>query len=464
MRQYRQNSRQKKPQKHSASPANRAQKLPRNTGQMEIDITHIGGRGDGVALAPFTHHYETKERFIFVPHTLPGERVRVQPVSLSAQGIHAEMVELIDASPERREPPCPVAMQCGGCQLQHMSETSYRSEKEQLVRQPLERAGLKGYEWRTPVFSPLSSRRRVRFGFRRTSTRLIIGLHERQSDKLIEPEGCVTIDPDILAVRAALADKLSDVFSSGHAGDMHLTCLDQGVDVLIHLHAPADNQLMARLSQTAPVIAGLARLTLQADDAEDLPLYMPEPPRLSWPECHITPPAGSFLQATISGERTLQQAVAEMAEPGQRIIDLFCGSGTLSLPLLATSCHVYAADVAGPALNAFNAAADKAGYGHQLRLSARNLYEAPLTKAEFEEADLVILDPPRAGARDQITTLADSRCPKIAYISCNPHSFAKDAAILTASGYHLDWVQMVDQFLYTSHAELVAQFTYKAPV
>lgn len=452
-------SKRRKPASKQAQ--NRQQKLARNAPPVEVLIDHIGGRGDGVGTASFTHQHDKKDWSFFVPHTLPGERVRVQPRTLSAQGIHADLLELLDPSPDRIEPVCPVALSCGGCQFQHMHEDRYVQLKEDSIRIPLERANITVGSWRPMARSPLASRRRVRFGLRRTADQLIIGLHERASERLIEPQGCITIDPRLLAIRKIFATELLPLLPIGTVGELYVAYLDDGVDALLIFKQSLASEILVSLSHFASECEGLVRLVVRSEGQPDIPLYVPEPPRLSWPGCAITPSPGGFLQPTASGEAALQAGIAEiaLAANAKKIIDLFCGSGTLSLPLLAKGAKVQGADTAGPALEAFQSAADKAGYGGQLTLMARNLYEAPLGAHELKSADLVILDPPRIGARDQIDTLAASGCALIAYVSCNPHRFAKDAAILLSAGYQLDWCQPVDQFLYTSHAELIAQFS-----
>ena len=441
-----------------AQTRNRKQKLPKNTAPVELTIDHIGGRGDGVGIAQFTHNYETKDWHFFVPQCLPGERVRVQPHSLASGGIHADLIELIEASPERIDPLCPIAHSCGGCQFQHMEDSAYARLKESMVSSPLMRAGIDIGTLRPLARSQKNSRRRVRFGLRRTAAELIIGLHERHSDKLIEPQGCITIDTKILDVRTALKSSLAPILTAGMTGEIHLTALDAGIDVLLDLHITPNGEQLTAISQCAAECEGIIRLSIQSDGQASMPLYAPDTPILSWPNADVTPPPGGFLQASKSGEATLQAGVAEIAADAKYIIDLFCGSGTLSLPLLAKDCQIHAADNAGPALEAFSAAADKAGRGGQLTVYARNLYEAPMTSDQLKDADLIILDPPRSGAKDQIEAIAHSGCPRIAYISCNPHSFAKDAAELIKAGYIINWCQPVDQFYYSSHVELLSEF------
>lgn len=435
------------------------QKLPRNTAPIELTIDQIGARGDGVGTAIFTHNYETKSWLFFVPNCLVGERVRVQPHSLSHGGIQADLLELITPSPDRVMPSCAVAHQCGGCQFQYMEKNAYARHKETQVKSVLDRADIFVGEWRPMDRSEAHSRRRVRFGLRRTATDLIIGLNERHSNHLVVPEDCITIDSTILSLRSELSHLFAPYISVGITGEIILTKLDRGVDILLVLTGDITSDQMANIGQAASMLADVVRLSLSENGSTAIPLYAPEPPVLSWPNAKITPPAGSFLQASLAGERTLQAAVQEIAKDAVNIVDLFCGSGTLSLPLLANNCQLYVADTTGAALEALRDAADKAGRGGQVTIDARNLFDAPLTAADLSGADLIILDPPRSGARAQITEIAKSGVTVIAYISCNPHSFAKDSITLISAGYQLEWCQPVDQFYLASHVELIAKFS-----
>ena len=439
--------------------AHQRQKLPKNTGPVELVIDQVGARGDGVGKALFTHNYETKEWLFFVPHALAGEQVRVQPHSLSNGGIQADLIELITPSADRIEPACPVAHDCGGCQFQHMQDEAYAKLKDNTVKAALNRAEIEANSWRPMMRSHAHSRRRVRFGFRRTASELIIGLHARLSDHLVKPIGCMTIDKTILHVRDQLAETLSSLLPTGMTGEMQLTKLDRGIDVFLNVNDPLSPNLLAEMGQVASQSADIVRFSLAVDGAADLPLYAPELPILSWPGAKIAPPPNSFLQATLSGEMALQEGVREIAEGTIHIVDLFCGSGTLSLPLLDGHRQIYAADNAGPALQAYRDAADASGRGGQLTIDTRNLFQAPMTAEQLSHADLIILDPPRSGAKDQIDTIAKSGVPKIAYVSCNPSSFAKEAAELISAGYRLDWCQPIDQFYLASHVELIAQFS-----
>ena len=170
------------------------------------------------------------------------------------------------------------------------------------------------------------------------------------------------------------------------------------------------------------------------------------------------PPPGAFLQATRDGEAMLQNAIAEIAGSARQIVDLFAGCGTLSLPLLDNITNLLAVEQSEDALAALKFGVDAAGIGGRVKTASRNLFDAPLMPDELEGFDMAILDPPRSGAAAQCQMLAQSGIATIAMVSCNPASFARDAAILTESGFQLEWIQVIDQFSFSNHLELIGAF------
>jgi 23S rRNA (uracil1939-C5)-methyltransferase len=160
-------------------------------------------------------------------------------------------------------------------------------------------------------------------------------------------------------------------------------------------------------------------------------------------------PPGSFLQATEDGEAALVEAVREAVGDAKRVADLFAGLGTFALAVEASS----AAEASRDAAAALKRAAPVMNVEH------RDLYRRPLDVGELEPFDAVILDPPRAGAAEQVATLARSRVGRIAYVSCNPATFARDAKALVDGGYRLEWVRPVGQFRWSTHVELAACFS-----
>ena len=172
----------------------------------------------------------------------------------------------------------------------------------------------------------------------------------------------------------------------------------------------------------------------------------------------VAPPPGAFLQATAEGEAALLAAIISAIGPAKKIVDLFAGIGTFTLPL-AISAEVHAVESEGPMIAALDKGARTAEGLKRITTEVRDLFRRPLEADEFKGVDAVVIDPPRAGAEAQTAALARARVPVIAFVSCNPVTFARDAKVLVAAGYILDWVQVVDQFRWSAHVELVARFT-----
>jgi 23S rRNA (uracil1939-C5)-methyltransferase len=209
-----------------------------------------------------------------------------------------------------------------------------------------------------------------------------------------------------------------------------------------------------------PVFAGAPLARLSVDDGHTpMLLFAPTPAEIRFGDITIDPPAGAFLQATRHGEASLQAAVAEITSGASSVLDLFAGCGTLSLPLVSQLSHLLAVEQESDSLAALKAGANKAKCGARVKTMQRDLMNAPLLANELDHFDAAIIDPPRNGAAAQCTALAQSRIPVIAMVSCNPATFARDAETLAYGGYHLDWIQVIDQFLFSNHLEIVARFS-----
>jgi len=167
----------------------------------------------------------------------------------------------------------------------------------------------------------------------------------------------------------------------------------------------------------------------------------------------VAPPPGAFLQATAEGETALLAVVRDAIGPARRVVDLFAGCGTFALPL-AEPAEVHAVEGDAKLLAALDKGFRMAEGLKKVTTETRDLFRRPLEPDEFKGVEAVVIDPPRAGAEAQSHTLAKSKVPVIAAVSCNPITFA-----LVAAGYALDWVQVVDQFRWSAHVELVARLS-----
>ena len=449
-------------------------RLPRNAPPLQLQISHIGGRGDGVGRASYTHHYRTADHNVFVPATLPGEDVLAQPLSLTAQGIRCVPQEILTPSPERRDPDCDAFPACGGCTFQHWQDEPVTRWKRTQLDSFLQRENISPAHHLDPHISPRNSRRRATFHLKRLASGVAAGFLERGSSHIITPAGCSVLRPELAALLPALAECAGRHFPLGITIDAAANCLDNGICLLLRGPEGWHDGLLESLATWADG-KGLARLSVAEDTGHAAPqnlsgtaaltIYAPAPPRLAIGGIDIAPPPGAFLQATSEAESVMQADIARFAAdtglaPSARILDLYAGCGTLGLPLLASGAQVLAAESDADALAALKAGVDAAGYGAQLTIRQTDLANAPLTGETLPPADLAIIDPPRSGAAAQIAALVDAPAApqRIAMVSCNPASFARDAAALVAGGYVFDRLRMIDQFRFAPHVELVAGF------
>ena len=405
---------------------------------MIVTIDRLGHLGHGIAANPGSGP-------IYVPGTLPGEVVEGTP-----DGDRLLAPKIITPSVSRVKPPCRHARACGGCQLQHASDAFVAGWKQEVVQNALAGQGLTA-DFLPLVTSPPNSRRRATLSARRTKSGVLIGFHARASDTIAEIPDCQLLHPGILAAFPGLQALVLAGGSRTMELSLQVTLTRGGPDVVVTGGKPLDAALrmdLARLVETH----GFSRLTW---DNETIALR--DRPALTMGQASVVPPAGAFLQATAEGEAALLTAVRHALGPQKRVVDLFSGVGTFTLPL-AEAMEVHAVEGDAAMTKALDLAARTTPNLHRISTETRDLFRRPLEPDELLTFTGAVIDPPRAGAEAQTATLATSKIPVIAAVSCNPVTFARDARALAAAGYRLDWVQVVDQFRWSTHVELVARF------
>ena len=401
----------------------------------ELTIKRLGLQGDGIADGP-----------IYVPRTLPGEIVAGE-----IEGQTLVDAKVVKPSARRVAPPCRHFKSCGGCQLQHADDAFVAEWKTEVVQSALSTRGLETV-FRPIETSPPLSRRRAGFAARRTKKGALVGFHGRASETIIAIPDCQLLDPS-LHEALPVAEELAQVGASRKTAlSVQVTAMQNGLDVVVANGKPLDGPLRQQLAVLCDR-HGLARLTWG-----DEVIAMRAPPVHAFDGAEVSPPPGAFLQATAHGEHVLTQAVLEITAGAGRVIDLFAGCGTFALPV-ARAAEVHAVEGDAAMLEALDH-----GWRHAQGLKAvttekRDLFRRPLMPDEMAKADAVVIDPPRAGAEAQVAQIAACSIPKVAYVSCNPVTFARDAEVLSQSGYVLEWLQVVDQFRLSSHVELVACFS-----
>ena len=344
---------------------------------------------------------------------------------------------------------CPHFGACGGCTAQDMPPDAYAASKRDAVLAALAKAGVTA-EVLAPVIVPPRTRRRAVFKIASRIEGLHIGFHAAKSHTVIDMHHCDVLTPALFGLVAKLRPALEKLMGTGEVADLHVTQTDTGFDAAFRWKRNLTPGLTAELSRALGGI-GIARLTLN-----DELVFEIAAPTITFDGIPVKLPPNPFLQSTAEGEAALQTRVREIVGKAKTIADLFCGVGTFALPL-ARNAKVHAVEHDAPALAALAAAAKSPGL-KKLTTESRDLFKLPLTPVELAPYDAVVLDPPRAGAEAQAKALTRSKVPVIAYVSCNADSFARDAAILTQGGYVLGPVTPIDQFLWSSHIELVGSF------
>jgi 23S rRNA (uracil1939-C5)-methyltransferase len=383
---------------------------------------------------------------IFVAQMLPGEVVEGDLV-----GNRLENARILTPSVNRVKPPCVHARSCGGCLMQHANDDFVAEWKTEVVRSALAGQGLEAI-LRPIRTSPANSRRRATIAGRRTKGGALLGFHARGSDALVAVPNCQLLHPDLMAAFPALEALVITGGSRKTELALTITRSLAGPDVSVTGGKPLDGQLRLELARVAEA-HGLSRLSW---DAEVVALRAS--PMQAMGRARVAPPPGAFLQATEAGEADLLAAVMDAVGNAKRITDLFAGSGTFSLPL-SEQAEVHAVEGDAAMMAALDKGWRMAEGLKRITTETRDLFRRPLEPDEFKNIQAVVIDPPRAGAEAQTKTLATARVPVIAAVSCNPVTFARDARILIAAGYRLDWVQPIDQFRWSSHVELAARFS-----
>lgn len=405
----------------------------------EFVIERLGHHGDGIAEGP-----------VFVPRSLPGERVEGR-----LEDDRLEGMRILHPSDRRVAPPCVHFKRCGGCALQHADDAFVADWKGDVVRQSLLARDLPA-PIRGIHTSPPNSRRRATLTARRTKSGLLLGFHARGSDVVVDISGCQLLTPGLMAALPAVREIVP--LGASRKGEMSITMTEteSGADLAFRGGKPADGALRMRLGE----LTGQHRLARLSWNDEIIAER--ERPLLSLGRARVAMPPGAFLQATLEGQATLQALVAEAVGDAREVADLFAGMGTFALPL-AERARVTAVEGDEALLAAMDRGWREAQGLRPLKTLQRDLFRRPLLPDELAGFDAVVLDPPRAGAAAQVAEIARARVPVVAYVSCNPVTFARDAAVLVAAGYVLERVDVVDQFRWSAHVELAARFALGHP-
>ena len=402
---------------------------------MPYEIHSLSVNGDGIADGP-----------VYVPFSLPGELVDGEVV-----GNRIDSPRIQHPSDQRVKAPCPHFKSCGGCAMQHASDPFVATWKAEVIAHALSAQGLTA-DLRMTLTSPPQSRRRATLAGKRTKNGAMVGFHTRASNIIIPIPNCTLLHPAIMAAIPAL-EEMTVIGASRKAElSIAVSVTDNGLDISVSKGKDPEAGVLAEMARLVE-LHKFSRLTWN-----DESIAARAPATVDIDGISVAPPPGAFMQATETGQKTLIDAVRSIVGDVNTVVDLFAGCGTFSLPL-ARAATVHAVEGEAPLLNALMSAWRQSTGMKPVSVEKRDLFRNPLLPEELNPYDAIVIDPPRAGAEAQCRMIADSSVKTIAFVSCNPVTFARDASILCQSGFKLNFVQPVDQFRWSSHVELVASFT-----
>lgn len=426
-----------------------ADSAPLISAEIIIDITRLGALGDGIGV--YNGHS------VYVPHTLPGEKIRAEVTSRSGKGYRAKLLEILVSSADRQVPPCSHFSQCGGCSLQHLTPDAYRAFKRLGMEELLERLGVSHSALRPLLEVGAASRRRAEFKLQVTKGKVSAGFYASRSHALIDLGMCPVMEEPILALLPPLRACVAALRQPGNILAASMTALEDGVMMALSVRAspkPADRAALIAFAEAQ----GLVRLVAEIQGKTSVTLLGKEA-CLSLGNARVALPDHAFLQASRVGQRAITSLVLEHLRPCRSVADLYAGCGTYSFPLREQGAVVYAFEGEEEMTIAMENARRQGNMEESLVVTRRDLFSAPLTAAELALFDGLVINPPRMGALPQVMEIGKSRLRRVVMVSCNPASFERDAASLLAAGFQLETLTPIDQFYWSAHLELVGCFT-----
>ncbi len=428
----------------------------------EVEITGLGQSGEGIG--------RHEGLVLFVPGAVPGDRCLVVWEPGRKRMARARLLQVTQASPDREAPPCPAFGTCGGCQLQAIGYTRELQEKRRIVEDALQRIGHLDVDVPACIGpgEAYGYRAKVSWPIRRGPAGPLIGLFATQSHDVVEQDDCAVLAPALRSLPGLLRQGMLDfslsawdgregllrhaVARRARSGEIILTLVATAAEPRLRLLA---ERVMSALPEMVGVALSLhegrgnrilgapARMLAGAGEIEE---------RILGLRFHIGPT--SFFQVHPAAAERLFATVLDWAGPGEGTpaLDLYTGVGVLALLLARAGYRVQGVEYAEEAVS------------FARRNAERNGLEAAFAVGDAEEAELpppealLTLDPPRGGAPRLAERLAAAGPRRVIYVSCDPATLARDAAVLVAGGYKVGRVQPFDLFPRTAHVETVAEF------
>ncbi len=415
---------------------------------LKAEISAIGPLGDGLI--------ETNYRPLYVPGTTIGDQVIFKD---NAQFMSLNTIASIEKGPNHTPPACIHFGECGGCSTQHLKPEHYQAWKQDLILKPLQ--WLEAEDTLRPILTtPAHSRRRTTLiAHYKEEAGLQFGYTMKRNHRLIDVKECPVLHPKLEALIEPLRALLTKIIPVRTILKIHLTHVDDSTDMLLISRLNLDLELREQLVAFAQQ-HDIHRISHKPSDKHPAePIMQTKALTKTLGDISVEIDPGTFLQPNDQGEALMLKTIADAMPDNAKVADLFSGIGTLSLPLMEKMTSLQLCEANPRAINAMNNALGKVELPCEVTVEERNLFSNPLTVEELNELDVVIIDPPRAGARRQVNLIAQSEVKTLFMVSCNPSTFTRDVKGLLDAGFRFEFVQPIDQFIWTSHVEIIAKLT-----
>ena len=406
----------------------------------------------------------------FIAGALPGERCEVSITRTKRQVSEGYVARVIAPNEARQTPFCPVAGQCGGCQLQHVDSDAALNWRQQAINQLLMKAIDSGkhentLDWQPAITGPKPAyRRKARLAVdARNPDNIAIGYRAKRDNRVVDIEGCPVLVASLSALIAPLKATLVRHSGIRHIGHIGLLAGDTVNQVTIKTTRPLSLEVKTALTEFAQTHK--INMLIESHDGGIETLHQQAPLHCSViGERYLAPGPNDFIQVNDTVNRAMiKQALAWLeVQQGDVVADWFCGLGNFSLALADAGASVQAIEGVADMVQRAQAAAQAQGIQsidwQHLDLGNYAAVKQSLT----DSVQKVLLDPSREGAAAVCKVLTEKPVKRVLYVSCNPSTFSRDAATLTGGGYQLEKVSLIEMFPYTQHLEMMALFTHTA--
>lgn len=438
------------PSRHhrSRKPA-KAKKPSLPKGLIEVSVSAIGAKGDGLAKDREGVEY-------FVPYSTQGDVLEIRCLDKRGDVYVGHIENIITPSPDRAEAPCPYYTQCGGCSLQHLNDKAYGQWKKERISEALNRMGIEA-EIDDPVLIPQGQRRRAAFAVMKKGKKIVFGFNAKSSHRIEEIDHCLLLTQPLDHLIQALRALMPHVMKQEGRGDIIVNYGDDTCDVVFALPGRPDLKVHEKLIAFAEQ-NNIGRMSWQENAKGDPEIIAQRRHvEVTFAQTKVELPANPFLQPSKMGEEAMTGLALQALDAEKKILDLYCGCGSFTFAL-AQKAIVHGVEANPTAIKALELSAGRGAMGGRITTEVRDLTRQPLMGKELEKFDAVLFDPPRAGAKEQAEELAKSNIALIIAVSCNPTTFARDASALIEGGYKLEKVVPIDQFTWSAHVEVLAIF------